>query len=32
MGSYIDIRYVLFSFLLDCSQELRKIKIEELKK
>ncbi len=31
MGNYIDIRYVLFSFLLDCPQEVRKIKIKELK-
>ena len=32
MGTYMDIRHVLFSFLLDCSQEVRKIKIKELKK
>lgn len=31
MGTYMEIRHVLFSFLLDCSQEVRKIKIKELK-
>lgn len=28
----MEIRYVLFYFLLDCPQEVRKIKIKELKK
>ena len=31
MITYMDIRHALFSFLLDCPQDIRKIKIEELK-